>query len=80
MVTVMLGGPLRIAAGVNEVDVEASNIRELLAGLAAIHPKLQPIIDKGVAVSVDGQIYRDNWFQPITPDSEVHVLMPLAGG
>ncbi len=77
----MLGGPLRSAAGgAAQVDVEAVNIRELLTGLGDAHPKLKPIIDKGVAVSIDGQIYRDAWFQPISPDSEVHVLMPLAGG
>ncbi len=78
---VFLGGPLKVAAGSEgELEIEAKNIRELLTQLGDAHPALKPMIEKGVAVSIDGQIYRDAWYQPIPPGSEVFILMPMAGG
>ena len=38
------------------------------------------MLDRGVAVSIDGQIYRDDWFRPIPPGSEVFLLPRMAGG
>ena len=35
---------------------------------------------RGVAVAIDGQIYRDDWFRPIPPGSEVVILPRMAGG
>ncbi len=80
MVRVVLSGPLKMAAGVGEVDTEAKDIRGLLTQLGEEYPALKQFIDKGVAVSIDGQIYRDAWFEQIPAGAEVHVLMPLAGG
>ncbi|MBT6825521.1 MAG: MoaD/ThiS family protein, partial [Rhodospirillales bacterium] len=58
----------------------AKNIRQLLVNLEKHYPEMKPHLDKGVAVSVDGTIYRDNWFQSIQPDSEVYLVPRLAGG
>lgn len=80
MVQVVLSGNIQKAAGVSELEVEAKNIRQLLSGLEKECPALKPQLDKGVAVSIDGTIYRDNWFQPIPPDSEVFIIPRLAGG
>ena len=63
-----------------EVEIEASNLRELLHGLAEAYPGLKPQLDRGVSVSIDGRIYNDSWFQPIKPDSEVVLLARLKGG
>ena len=49
-------------------------------GYPARELNLKPILDRGVAVAIDGEIYRDAWFQPIPPDSEVFILPPIAGG
>lgn len=81
MTEVRLGGTLKAYAGGQEVfEVGGGNIRELLADLGAQCPKLKPLLDKGVAVAIDGQLYRDAWFQPVRPDSEVYILPRLAGG
>ncbi len=81
MVKVMLWGSLRAAAhGLDAIEVSATNTREMLKALIETHPELQPIIENGVSVAIDGQIYKEAWFTTITPDSEV-VLMPyMAGG
>lgn len=81
MAKVVLWGSLKVlAGGETTCEVEAATIREMLDALTARHPKLAPVLASGVAVAIDGQIYRDDWFQPIGPDSEVYVLPHMAGG
>jgi molybdopterin converting factor small subunit len=62
------------------VAVEGGNIREILESLAERVPELKPLLARGVAVAIDGQIYREAWFQPVRPDSEVYILPKMAGG
>ncbi len=80
MVKVLLWGSLRQAAGgAAEVEVEATNFKELLDRLVAAHPGLAPQVRRGVSLSLDGVIYREAWFTEIRPDAEV-VLMPYMTG
>ena len=81
MVRVMLGGTLKSAAGgTSEFDVEARDIKELLNRLGEACPELKPRLERGVAVAIDGRIYRDAWFEPVPPDSEVYILPRMSGG
>lgn len=81
MVKVGIWGSLRpLAGGEAEVEVEARTVRDLLDRLAERHPGLKPQLDRGVAVSINGQIYRDAWFQPVPDGAEVFILPRLAGG
>jgi molybdopterin converting factor small subunit len=81
MVEVSLGGLLRAAAGGEEkVDVEAKDIRELFRKLAEQYPGLGPFIERGLAVSIDGVIYRDTWSKELPKDAEIFLLPRLAGG
>lgn len=81
MVRVKLWGSLRSLAGGQEfVEVEATNFKQLLEQLALQHPSLAPQIKRGVSLALDGVIYRDAWFTPISDENEV-VLMPyMVGG
>ena len=81
MTQVRLSGALRAYAGGTEAfEVGGGTIRELLAELGAQCPKLKPLLAQGVTVAIDGEIYRDAWFQPVRPDSEVYILPRMAGG
>ena len=81
MVKVAVWGSLQAATGNRaEVEVEARDIRELLAGLAEQYPGLKPQIDRGVSVSIDGRIYAKTLVAKIGPDSEVVLLPRLTGG
>jgi hypothetical protein len=44
------------------------------------YPNFQQLLDRGVAVSIDGQIYRDDWTQPIPADAEVFLIPRIEGG
>jgi molybdopterin synthase sulfur carrier subunit len=81
MVKVIVWGSLKTATNNRaEVEIEASDIRELLARLAEQYPGLKPQIDRGVSVSIDGLIYSTTRVAKIQPDSEVVLLPRLTGG
>jgi sulfur-carrier protein len=81
LLQVSLTGALRSAAnGAATVSIEADTIRELLTRLVERYPRMQSHLDDGIAVSINGQIYRDNWSEPITPGAEVFLLPRLQGG
>jgi len=81
MIKVRIWGSLQKATNNNEyVEVEAENFKQLLDNLCLKHPELKPQISRGVSVAIDGIIYKNSWFTPIKPESEV-VLMPyMVGG
>ncbi len=80
MVRVRIWGSLaRLAEGQTEVEIEARNFKEVLDGLGAKYPGLKAHIARGVSLSIDGVIYREAWFTPVRPESEV-VLMPYMTG
>jgi molybdopterin synthase sulfur carrier subunit len=76
----LIGNLRQFTGGVTELDVEVATVRQLFAQLSAKFPKLGPHLEKGSAVAIDGQIYQDALFQPIGPDSDVHILPQIAGG
>ena len=81
MVEVTLCGALGTAAGGKEtLEVEAKDIRELFRKLVEQHPALGPFIERGIAVSIDGVIYRDTWSKELSKDAEIFLLPRLAGG
>jgi len=81
MVEVTLWGSLAAAAeGKNKVDIEAKDIRELFRKLSEQYPGLQSWVDRGIAVAIDGTIYRDSWSKELPQGAEIFLLPRLAGG
>ncbi len=81
MVKVVIWGSLQDATGGKaEVAVEAANLRQLLDNLAADFPGLQPQLERGVSVAIDGLVHNDDWFAEIGADSEVVLLPRIEGG
>ena len=81
MVEVTLWGSLGAAAGgKNTLDIEAKDIRELLRKLTERYPGLEPYIERGIAVSIDGVIYRDTWSKDLPQGAEIFLLPRLVGG
>ena len=76
----LFGGLRDIAEGAESVQVEGKTIRELLENLSRDYPRLRERISQGIAIAIDGTIYRDDWEQPIPEDAEVGLLSRIAGG
>lgn len=80
-VTVQLFGSLtQHTGGEASIEVEASTIRDVFREILAKHPALGEDLDSRVSVSVDGRIYTESLFQPVTPDNEIILLPRIAGG
>ena len=62
------------------VEVQAETIAEMMASLTDRYPSFQQLLDRGVAVSIDGQIFRDDWSQPIPSGAEVFLIPRIEGG
>ncbi len=78
---VMLSSGLRDAAdGASSIAIEAATIRELLRKLVERYPRMQARVDEGIAVSIDGEIFRDDWNQRIPADAEIFLLPRIQGG
>lgn len=81
MLEVNLSGSMRDAAnGAASVNVEAATIRELLRKMSERYPRMNEEIERGVAVSINGRIFRDNWSEEIPTGAEVFLLPRIEGG
>ncbi len=78
---VSLNGALRAGAnGAESIEIEAATIRELLTKLVERYPDMQDHMDRGIAVAIDGVIYRDDWTQKIPAGAEVFLMPRIEGG
>ena len=76
-----LWGALRpFADGASTVVVSAQTIRELFRVLIEQYPGMEPHINRGVAVSINGQIFRDQWDTALPDDAEIYLLPRVPGG
>ncbi|MBS35527.1 MAG: molybdopterin synthase sulfur carrier subunit [Thiotrichales bacterium] len=81
MIEARLSGPYRQAAdGASSVVLDARTIRQLFVELVELYPGLREHVDQGIAVSINGQIFRDTWGQEIPADAEVFLLPRIPGG
>lgn len=81
MLDVKVSGTLRDAVnGAASIQVEAASIRELLRKLLDRYPRLNEHMETGIAVAINGEIYRDTWSEPIPADAEVFLLPRIEGG
>ena len=62
------------------VKVKAETVGKMLDELVSIYPKLEPIIEAGVSVAVDGEIVAGADHTPIKPGSEIFLLQQFKGG
>ena len=81
MAEIHLWGALRPAAGgAPLVDIEAKTIRELFRKLEEQYPGMSQHIARGIAVSINGRIYRDSWETELPEDAEIYLLPRIQGG
>ncbi len=72
-------GLRRFTDGVEVVPVEAATVGQMLDGLVAAHPGLEPVIAAGVSVAIDGVLTASR-FTPVTPQNEIYLIQRVKGG
>jgi len=78
---VSLSSTFQLADGPGStLDVQAETIAEMMASLTDRYTDFAALLERGVAVSINGQIYRDDWTQGIPADSEVFLIPRIEGG
>lgn len=78
---VRLSSTLQLTGGPGSAfEVHAETISELMVSLVDRYPSFQQMLDRGVAVSIDGQIFRDDWTQAIPATAEVFLIPRIEGG
>ena len=81
MLEVSLSRSLRdLADGAASISVEANTIRELLRKVVERHPKMHSQLANGISVSINGQIFRNNWSETIPEGAEIFLLPRIPGG
>ena len=76
-----LWGALRpLVGGASSVLIEAETIRELFRKLQEHYPGMEPHIKRGVAVSINGKIYRDLWDTSLPQGAEIYLMPRIPGG
>jgi sulfur-carrier protein len=81
MHTIHLWGALRpLVGGASTVTVTARTIREMFRVLSETHPGMEAHIKRGVAVSINGQIFRDQWDTELPSDAEIYLMPRIPGG
>jgi sulfur-carrier protein len=78
---IYLWGGLRPAAGgASSVQIEAETIRELFRKLEEQYPAMAAYIARGIAVSINGKIFRDTWSEKLPEGAEIYLLPRIQGG
>jgi len=79
MARVFLPGGLRDRQEPDPITIDAPRVHELLQILSARYPDLAVLLPQ-LAVAVDGEIYTDADYVPLSDSSEVHLVPRIAGG
>ena len=81
MVRVEFSGDLQsFTQGVEELELPATNIRELLNQLEHAFPGLSSKITEEMAIAVDGVIYQDTLVHPLKEGCHVYFIPKIGAG
>ena len=72
-------GLMHYTGGLERITVDAGRVHDLIVALGERFPGIAEPLEE-MAVAVDGEIYSDPGYQPLRPDSEVHLIPRIAGG
>lgn len=81
MIKVFLGSNLKILTdGVEELEVEATSVRSLIAELDRQYPGISDALESGFALAIDGEVIANPGYEKLAEASEVRFLSPMQGG
>ena len=69
----------RFTGGVDEIEVDAPNVKQLIAKLDAKFPGLGPLLESS-AVAINGEVVNDATYEPVPAGAEIYFVAKAAGG
>lgn len=66
--------------GAAEIEVEASNVGQMISALEALYPGFGDHIERRMAIAIDGEIHQDASAAALAPTSEVYLFPRIGGG
>ncbi|MCB1395723.1 MAG: MoaD/ThiS family protein [Rhodobacteraceae bacterium] len=73
-------GLRRFTDGTTVVSVEAATVGQMLDALVRAHPGLEPVIEAGVSVAIDGEVVTDGLHRAVGPENEIYLMQRIKGG
>ena len=81
MTKVFLGSNLKnLTNGVEELEVEATSVKSLIAELDYQFPGIADALDSGFALAIDGEVIANPGYEKLKDVREVRFLSPMQGG
>ena len=73
-------GLRELTGGAAQIEVDASTVRGLIAALDEMFPGLGSRLSEASSVAIDGEIFTDAEYEPVSESAEVHFLDIFQGG
>ena len=81
MTKVFLGSNLKnLTNGVEELEIEATSVKSLIAELDYQFPGIADALDSGFALAIDGEVIANPGYEKLKDVTEVRFLSPMQGG
>ena len=81
MIKVFLGSNLKnITNGVEELEVEATSVKSLIAEMDRRYPGIADALESGFALAIDGEVIENPGYEKLEEASKVRFLSPMQGG
>ena len=81
MIKVFLGSNLKnFTNGVEELEVEATSVKSLIAELDSHYPGIADALESGFALAIDGEVIANPDYEKLAEVSEVRFISPMQGG
>ena len=79
---VFAAGLRRFTGGIDSLEVEARDVRALLAELYRRWPALERRLAEGTAIAIDGEVipHGEALLESLRPEAEIHFLPQISGG
>ncbi len=69
-----------LTGGLDNFEVDARSVRELLRTLEARFPGLGQLVETEMSLAIDGEIHQDAMMEQLGPAAEVVLIPRISGG
>jgi molybdopterin converting factor small subunit len=66
--------------GVNEFEIEATTLRDVIKALNDLYPGLGEHLEEATTVAIDGELHDVGYSQPVRPGCEIFFIPKIEGG